>query len=83
MPKDERVGLGVHRGVTPPEQATQNDHNQPRGIVGPVWLQLALLEQNELFSQENLMTGGWSPPLMKMGATVGWHSGQIARLRNP
>src|SRR5215467_10520200 len=42
--------------VTPREHAPQNDHYQPRGIVGAVWLDLALLEQVELFAQEKVLS---------------------------
>jgi hypothetical protein len=55
VPTDERVGLDVHQGVTPGEQAAQNYHNQPSGIIGTVWLELALLEQGELFTQEEVL----------------------------
>ena len=55
MPTDERVGQDVHQGVTPREQAAQNYHNQPSGIMGAVWLHLALLEQGELFTQEEAL----------------------------
>ena len=55
MPTDERVRLDVHQGVTPREQATQNYHNQPSGIISAVWLCLPLLEQGELFAQEEIL----------------------------
>ena len=55
MPADERIRLDVHQGVTPREHAPQNDHTQPRGIVGAVWLDLALLEQGELLAQEEVL----------------------------
>src|SRR5262249_61907817 len=53
---DERIGLDVHQGVTPREQAAQNYHNQPSGIIGPVWLHLPLLEQGELLTQEEVFS---------------------------
>jgi hypothetical protein len=52
VPAEEGIELDVHQGVAPQEHAPQNDHNQPRGMVGAVWLDLALLEQGELFAQE-------------------------------
>ena len=55
MPTDERVRLDVHQGVTPREQAAENYHNQPSGIIGTVWFHLPLLEQNELFAQEKIL----------------------------
>ena len=55
MPTDERIWLDVHQGVTPREHAAQNYHNQPSGIIGPVWLYLPLVEQGELFSQEEVL----------------------------
>ena len=55
MPADKRIGLDVHQGVTPREHAAQNHHKEPGGIIGPVWLDLALLEQRELFSQEEVL----------------------------
>jgi hypothetical protein len=55
VPADERIGLDVHQGVTPREHATQNHHKEPSGIIGPVWLDLALLEKRELFSQEEVL----------------------------
>jgi len=55
VPAKEGIGLDVHQGVTPEEHAPQNDHNQSRGIVGPVWLYLPLLEQGELFAQEQVL----------------------------
>ena len=55
MPADERIGFDVHQGVTPREHAAQNHHQQPRGIIGPVWLPLPLLEQRELLSQEEVL----------------------------
>src|SRR5215813_7239712 len=54
VPTDERVRLDV-QGVTPGEQAAQNYHNQPSGIIGAVWLHLPLLEQNELLTQEEVL----------------------------
>src|SRR5262249_24017618 len=45
VPAEEGIGLDVHQGVTPGEQATQNYHNQPSGIIGAVWLHLPLLKQ--------------------------------------
>ena len=50
----EVSGLDVHQGAAPREHGPQNDHNQPRGIVGAVWLDLALLEQGELFAEEEV-----------------------------
>ena len=55
VPAEEGIGFDVHQGVTPREHAPQNDHNQPRGIVSAVWLELALLEQGELFAQEKVL----------------------------
>jgi hypothetical protein len=55
VPTDEGIGLDVHQGVTPREQAAQNYHNQPSGIIGAVWLHLPLLEQSELFAQEEVL----------------------------
>jgi hypothetical protein len=55
VPTDEGIGLNVHQGVTPREQATQNYHNQPSGIISAVWLHLPLLEQGELFAQEEVL----------------------------
>ena len=57
MPTDEGIGLNVHQGVTPREQAAQNYHNQPSGIISAVWLHLPLplLEQGELFAQEAVL----------------------------
>jgi hypothetical protein len=50
VPAEEGIGFDVHQGITPREHAPQNDHSQPRRIVGAVWLDLALLEQGELFA---------------------------------
>jgi hypothetical protein len=55
VPAEEGIGLDVHQGATPREHVPQNDHNQPRGIVGSVWLQRALLEQGELFAQGEVL----------------------------
>ena len=55
MPADERIGFDVHQGVTPREHAAQNHHQEPSGIIGPVWLQLPFLEQRELLSQEEVL----------------------------
>jgi hypothetical protein len=41
--------------VTAREQAAQNYHNQASGIIGAVWLHLPLLEQGELFTQEEVL----------------------------
>ena len=30
-------------------------YKEPSGIIGPVWLHVALLEQRELFSQEEVL----------------------------
>src|SRR5215469_13074616 len=40
VPTDEGIGLNVHQGVTPREQATQNYHHQPSGIISAVWFHL-------------------------------------------
>jgi len=55
VPTDEGIGLDVHQGVTPREHVAQNHHDQPSGIIGQVWLHLALLEQRELFTQEEVL----------------------------
>jgi hypothetical protein len=54
-PTEEGIGLNVHQGVTPKEQATQNYHNEPGGIIGAEWLRLRLLKQGELFAQEEVL----------------------------
>jgi hypothetical protein len=48
-------GIDVHQGVTPREQAAQNYHKQPSGILGAVWLHLTLLEKGELLTQEEVL----------------------------
>jgi hypothetical protein len=55
VPADERIGFDVHQGGTPREHAAQNHHKESSGIIGPVWLHLPLLEQRELFSQEEVL----------------------------
>ena len=55
MPTDEGIGPHVHQGVTPREPAAQNYHNQPSGIISAVWLCLPLLQQGELFAQEEIL----------------------------
>ena len=55
VPTGEGIKLDVHQGVAPREQAAQNYHNQPSGIIGAVWLHLPLLEQGELFTQEDVL----------------------------
>jgi hypothetical protein len=55
VPAEEGIGLDVHQGAAPREHAPENDYNQPRGIVVAVWLDLALLEQGELFAQEEVL----------------------------
>ena len=55
VPADEPIGFDVHQGVTPREHAAQNHHQEPSGIIGPVWLQLPFLEQRELLSQEEVL----------------------------
>ena len=39
----------------PQEHAAQNHHDQPSGIMRPVWLHLALLKQCDLFAQEEFL----------------------------
>ena len=48
-------GWTFHQGVTPGEQATQNYHHQPSGIIGAVWLHFPLLKQSKLFAQEEVL----------------------------
>ena len=48
--------LDVHQGATPREHAAQNHHDQSGGIMGPVWFHLTLLEQSELFAQEEILS---------------------------
>ena len=55
VPTEEGIGPHVHQGVTPGEQAAQNYHNQPSGIISAVWLHLPLLEHGELFAQEDVL----------------------------
>ena len=55
MPTEEGVGLDVHQGVAPREQAAKDYHNQPSGIIGAVWLHLPFLEQGKLFAQEEVL----------------------------
>lgn len=52
VPAEEGIGLDVHQGAMSREHAPQNNHNQARGIVGPVWLHLTLLEQGELLRRK-------------------------------
>jgi hypothetical protein len=56
VPTEERVGLDVHQGVTPREQAAQNYHTQASGIIGAVWLHLTLLEKGEVLTQEEVLS---------------------------
>ena len=56
MPADEGIGLDVHQGVTPREQAAQNYHTQASGIIGAVWLHLTLLEKGEVLTQEEVLS---------------------------
>jgi hypothetical protein len=55
VPTEERVGLDVHQGVTPREQAAPNYHTQASGILGAVWLHLTILEKGELLTQEEVL----------------------------
>jgi hypothetical protein len=55
VPTEEGVGLDVHQGVAPREQAAKDYHNQPSGIIGAVWLHLPFLEQGKLFAQEEVL----------------------------
>jgi hypothetical protein len=57
VPAKEGIGFDVHQGATPREHASQNNHNQPRGIVGPVWLHLALFEKGELLESLGFVEG--------------------------
>jgi hypothetical protein len=55
VPAEEGIGLDVHQGVTPREHTAQYHHHQSCGIVHSVWLHLALLEESELFAQEEVL----------------------------
>ena len=55
MPADEGIGLDVHQGITPREQAAEHHHSQPDGIIGPSRLHLPLLEEGKLLSQKEVL----------------------------
>src|SRR5215472_12621335 len=55
IPCDASGGRYRAERSPPTEHAPQNDHNQPRGIVGTVWLPFTLLEQGGLFAQEEVL----------------------------
>src|SRR5262249_1414754 len=55
VPAEEGIGLDVHQGATPREHAGENHHDQSSGVMGPVWFQLPLLKQGELFAQEEVL----------------------------
>lgn len=57
MPTDKGIRLHVLQGITPGKHSVQGDHNKASGIIGQPWLDLALLEQRQLFSEEKILRG--------------------------
>ena len=55
MPSDERVRLHIHRRIAPLEHLAQGRHHPPGGIVGPSWPDLPLLEERQLFPEEEVL----------------------------
>ena len=55
VPAEEGIGLDLHQGAAPPEPACENSHDQPSGILGPVWFHLVLLKQRERLGQEEVL----------------------------
>ena len=55
MPSDERVRLHIHQRIAPLEHSAQGRHHPPGGIVGPSWPDLPLLEERQLFAEEEVL----------------------------
>ena len=54
VPADEGVGLDDHQRHPPIEQPSHGGHQPPGSIVGPVRLDLPLLEERQLLSQKQV-----------------------------
>ena len=56
MPSDEGVRLDDHKRTAPIEYPAQDHHQPPRGIVGPLWPDLPLLEKRQLFAEKEILS---------------------------
>ena len=54
MPPDERLRLHIHQRIAPLEQLAQGRHHPAGGIIGPSWPDLPLLEERQLFPEEEV-----------------------------
>ena len=54
MPTDERIRLDIHQRIAPGEHPTQGRHHPTGGIVGSSWFDLALLEERQLLTKEEV-----------------------------
>lgn len=57
VPTDERIRLHVHQRIAPREYSAQGRHHQPSGVVGASRFNLSLLEQRQLFPEEEILRG--------------------------
>ena len=55
MPSDERVRLDDNQRGTPVKCSAQERHQPAGGIVGPSWPNFALLEERQLFPEEEVL----------------------------
>src|SRR5262249_21217870 len=61
MPTDERWRFDIHQRIAPREHATQGCHQPTGGIIGSSWFDLALLEECQLLTKEEVFCGQRSP----------------------
>src|SRR5436305_1673299 len=57
VPPNERIRLHVHQRIAPREHSAQGRHNPPRGVIGASRPDLSLLEQRQLFPEEEILRG--------------------------
>ena len=55
MPSDERFRLHIHQRIAPLKHSAEGRHHPPGGIVGPSWPDLSLLEERQLFAEEEVL----------------------------
>jgi hypothetical protein len=57
MPTDESIRFDIHQRTAPGEHAPERPHYPPGGVVGTSWFDLALLEERQLFTKEEIFRG--------------------------
>ena len=57
VPTDERIRLHIRKRIAPREHSAEGRHQPPGDIAGSSWFDLPLLEEGQLFPEEQILRG--------------------------